>query len=235
MKDITYPLTIFANQNKQKGNMTLSNFFKSFSSKNKVFYNLFEQATENLVIMNQLFEKVISAKDIESRNDFIKQIKDFEHKNDEITHQTFMELGRNFITPFDREDVHALASAIDDIADFIDGSSKKIMIYKMETFGKDIFEFTRINGLAIEEVKKAVYGLRNLNNVKAIQEHCIRINRLENEADDIFESSLGALLQNEKDAATIIKMKDLLQSMEFVSDKCEDAADVITSIIVKYA
>lgn len=215
--------------------MTFANFLGSFSPKNKVFFNLFEQATENLIVMNKMFTDAINCTDIARRTEIIKGIKDYEHQNDNITHQIFLELGKNFITPFDREDVHALASALDDIADYIDGSAKKILIYNLPSVDKDIHKLAAINEESIFEVKNAVYGLRDMKNVAKIKEACIRINGLENRADDIFEYGLVAVLDNEKDAATIIKKKDLLQSMEFVSDKCEDAADVIESIIVKYA
>lgn len=215
--------------------MTFSNFLGSFSPKNKVFFNLFEQATENLIVMNKMFTDAINCTDIARRTEIIKGIKDYEHQNDNITHQIFLELGKNFITPFDREDVHALASALDDIADYIDGSAKKILIYNLPSVDKDIHKLAAINEESIFEVKNAVYGLRDMKNIAKIKEACIRINGLENRADDIFEYGLVAVLDNEKDAATIIKKKDLLQSMEFVSDKCEDAADVIESIIVKYA
>ena len=215
--------------------MSISTFLQSFSSKNKVFYNLFEQATENLVTMNKVFIEAINTSDLVKRYELIKLIKDYEHKNDHITHEIFIELGKNFITPFDREDVHALASALDDVADYIDGSSKKIMIYKLIEIDNDIHKLAEINGEAISEVKDAVYGLRDLKNVQHIKECCIRINGLENRADDIFEYGLVSVFEKETDAATIIKKKDVLQSMEFVSDKCEDVADVISSIIVKYA
>jgi uncharacterized protein len=215
--------------------MSISTFLKSFSTKNKVFYNLFENATENLVSMNKIFTEAINTNDLVKRHELIKVIKDYEHKNDNITHQIFIELSQNFITPFDREDIHALASALDDIADYIDGSSKKIMIYNILEIDKDIHKLASINGEAINEVKDAVYGLRDLKNVQHIKECCIKINGLENRADDIFEYGLVSVFENEKDAATIIKKKDILQSMEFVSDKCEDVADVISSIIVKYA
>jgi hypothetical protein len=215
--------------------MSFSNFLRSFSAKNKVFYGLFEEIVENIISMNKLFIEAICCTDLNNRKEIVKKIKDFEHQNDNLTHEVFVELGKNFITPFDREDIHALASALDDIADYIDGSSKKIIMYNIPIIENDIHKLAAINEEAVAEVKKAVYGLRDMKNIDKIKESCIKINGLENRADDIFEFGLVALFENEKDAATIIKKKDILQSMEFVSDKCEDAADVIESIIIKYA
>ncbi len=215
--------------------MSISSFFHSFSSRNKVFYNIFEEMVENIIKMNELFEQAISEMDIAKRTSIVKTIKDFEHKNDQLTHQVFTELSRNFITPFDREDVHGLVSALDDVSDYIDVTAKKIIIYRLEKLDSEIFKMAEINKDAINNLKDAIYGLRDLKHVGKINEACVKINGAENRADDVFESALMDLLDHEKDAATIIKKKDVLQSLELVSDKCEDVADVITSIIVKYA
>ncbi len=215
--------------------MSISSFFHSFSSRNKVFYNIFEEMTENIVKMNELFIKAISETDLQKRADIVKDIKDFEHKNDQLTHRVFIELSRNFITPFDREDVHALVSTLDDVSDYLDVTAKKIVIYKMGKMDHDIFQIAEINREAINDMRNAIYGLRDLKQIQKINESIIKINGAENRADDVFDAALMDLIENEKDAATIIKKKDILQSIEFVSDKCEDVADVITSIIVKYA
>jgi predicted phosphate transport protein (TIGR00153 family) len=185
--------------------------------------------------MNELFIKAISETDLQKRADIVKDIKDFEHKNDQLTHRVFIELSRNFITPFDREDVHALVSTLDDVSDYLDVTAKKIVIYKMGKMDHDIFQIAEINREAINDMRNAIYGLRDLKQIQKINESIIKINGAENRADDVFDAALMDLIENEKDAATIIKKKDILQSIEFVSDKCEDVADVITSIIVKYA
>lgn len=215
--------------------MAISNFFNSFSTRNKVFYNLFEEMVDNIITMNKIFIDAISQQDMQKRAEIIREIKDLEHKNDKLTHDVFTELSKNFITPFDREDVHALVSALDDISDYIDVTAKKIHIYKLEKVDEVIFKLADVNKEAINDLKEAVYGLRDLKHISKIKEACIKINGAENRADDIFEMGLVNLLDNEKDAATIIKKKDVLQSMELVSDKCEDVADVISTIIVKYA
>jgi len=215
--------------------MSFSKFLQSFSAKNNVFYGLFEQIAENIIQMNKLFIGVINSSDANFRKDEVKKIKDYEHQNDNLTHEVFIELGKNFITPFDREDIHALASALDDVADYIDSSSKKIVLYRLGELDNEIHKLAAINDEAVAEVKLAVYGLRNMKDTTKIREACIKINGIENRADDIFEYGLVSILENEKEAAMIIKKKDLLQSMEIVTDKCEDVADVIESILVKYA
>jgi len=215
--------------------MSLSNFLRSFSAKNPVFYGLFEQMTENIIVMNQIFIEAVTTTDLSKRKELVKKIKDLEHACDKLSQDVFQELGHNFITPFDREDIHALTSSLDDIADNIDNSAKRIMLYNIQEVGNDIYRLAMINGEAVQEVKNAVFGLRNMKNVHAIKELCIKICACERRADEVFEISLVTLLENEKDAATLIKRKDILQSMEKISDKCEDAADVIESIIVKYA
>jgi predicted phosphate transport protein (TIGR00153 family) len=215
--------------------MSLTTFLRSFSAKNNVFFGLFEEMVENNITMNKLFIEVIETTDLNSRKELVKKIKDIEHANDDLTRKIFTELGLTFITPFDREDIHALASALDDIADYIDVAAKKIIIFKFTNLDEPIHELALINEKAITEVQKAVNGLRNMKNISKIKESCFEISKNEKLADDVFENGLVDLLDNEKDAATIIKKHDILQIMEFISDKCEDAADVIESIIIKYA
>jgi predicted phosphate transport protein (TIGR00153 family) len=185
--------------------------------------------------MNNLFIELINSDEVEKRKTINQKIKDFEHANDDLTHDVFVQLGLNFITPFDREDIHELASALDDVADYIYASSKKIILFKIDKVDENIKKLADINAEAIRELNKAVEGLRYLDNIKKIKEACIIVNNLENKADDVFELGLVELFEKEQNAIDIIKKKDILQSMEIVSDKCEDAADVIESILVKYS
>ncbi|RZJ77573.1 MAG: DUF47 family protein, partial [Chryseobacterium sp.] len=106
--------------------MAFNSFLKFFAPKNQIFFELFEQIAENVKEMGAIMKKVVAETDFDKRGSYIKQIEDFEHANDELTHSVFTELGRNFITPFDREDIHYLATSLDDIADYIYASAKKI-------------------------------------------------------------------------------------------------------------
>lgn len=207
-----------------------------FLPKDKVFYSLFEQASDNLEKIAKNLLQVVHEPDFNKRGVLIKAMEDIEHQNDEITHKIFIELGRNFITPFDREDIHSLASALDDIADCIYAAGKKINFYKIDPISdQGIQKMAEAISGAVKSVKAAVTELRNLKNTQKIIECVIKINSIENNADDIFDMSIERLFESDVDAKELIKRREIYQVMEVATDKCEDAGNVIESIVVKYA
>ena len=208
---------------------------KFFSPKDKVFYGLFEEVANNGAIMGEKLYALVSETDYNVRSTMIKPIEDLEHASDELTHRIFTELGRNFITPFDREDIHYLANALDDIADYIYASAKKIKLYHVNPTDDAIHQLAQIIVKSTKEVRNAVLELRDMKNVRAITDALVKINSFENEADDISDLHIERLFSLESDAKEIIKKREIYQVMEDVTDKCEDAANVIESIIVKYA
>ena len=210
-------------------------FAKLLAPKNRVFYELFEKSADNVRQMGVLLTQVVRESDFDKRQTLIGQMEDVEHTNDELTHSLFTELGRNFITPFDREDIHYLASALDDIADFIYASAKKVNFYRVNPNDIGIHKLSDIILHSTEQVLTAVGELRNMKNMRIITEALVKINSLENEADDIFDMSIERLFATEADAKEVIKKREIYQAMETATDKCEDAANVIESIIVKYA
>jgi predicted phosphate transport protein (TIGR00153 family) len=215
--------------------MSFNNILKIFLPHDKVFYLLFEEVTNTLEKMAACLREGVNESEYEKRVTIFREIEKLEHQNDDTTHQIFVELGQNFITPFDREDIHFLASTLDDVADFIHGASKRMMLYKIMEVNDGISMLCEVIYKAVVELKKAVHELRSLRNLRNITEACVRINSLENHADDIYDSMVARLFENEKDAVRVIKMKETLQSLETATDKCEDAANVLESIIIKYA
>jgi uncharacterized protein len=203
--------------------------------KDRKFFPLFQQATENLIKASKVLNEMVTTTVPEKRKELIKEIEHLEHTGDNITHMIFNELSRNFITPFDREDIHALTSAIDDVLDFIHGSSKRVELYRMETLDASVVKLAEIILKGSIELNVAVVNLKNMKDVTAIKEACVKINSLENEADDVFNRSIASLFETEKDAIQIIKIKELLSALETATDKCEDAANTIQSILIKYA
>ena len=172
---------------------------------------------------------------VEKRRDLIKEIEHVEHIGDNITHMIFNELGRNFITPFDREDIHALTSSIDDVLDLIQGSAKRIELYKVTVISEPMVLLSDIILKGAIELNVAVLNLEGMKRIDEIKAACVRINSLENNADDVFNLAIAKLFDVEKDAIQLIKTKEILQALETATDKCEDAANVIESIIIKYA
>jgi predicted phosphate transport protein (TIGR00153 family) len=209
---------------------------KFFLPKDKVFYTLFESASANLESLAVKLVEVVNESDYNKRAAIVKQMEDLEHENDKLTHTIFVELGKNFITPFDREDIHSLASALDDIADYIYATAKKLNFYKVEpTSDQGIIKMADAIKESVLSVNRAVLELRNLKNINKVVECVIKINGIENQVDDIFDLSIENLFENEIDIKLLIKKREIYQNLEKVTDKCEDAGNVMESIVVKYA
>jgi predicted phosphate transport protein (TIGR00153 family) len=215
--------------------MGLNSFIKIFMPKNKIFYELFEKVAGNAANMATLLRAIVAEPDFDKRAALIIQVEDLEHANDELTHNIFTELGRNFITPFDREDIHYLATSLDDIADYIYAAAKKINFYRVNPNDTGMQKFAELIEQAAQQVKIAVTELRDMKNMRNITEALVKINSIENQADDVFDFSIEKLFATEDDAKEVIKKREIYQVMEIVTDKCEDASNVIESIIIKYA
>jgi len=150
--------------------MALNNILSVFLPKDKVFYSLFEQTAQNVTEMGKLLHQYVFEADPNVRLKISKQIEDYEHQNDEITHNIFTELGKNFITPFDREDIHYLASAMDDVADYIHASCKKMQFHGVNPHEQGIQSLAEIIMQSAAEVGKAVMQLRELKRPEKIME-----------------------------------------------------------------
>ncbi|MBV8389086.1 MAG: DUF47 domain-containing protein [Mucilaginibacter sp.] len=216
--------------------MSLNSIFQYFVPKDKkIFFPLFEQAANNVVNMSKLLVEAVNSDDSVNREDLFKQIEKLENKGDELTHQIYLELGKNFITPFDREDIHALATAIDDVADFIQGSANRMSLYQIDDYNDHIRKLCELILQASLDLEKAVRELKDLKNVRNIADSCIRINSVENQADYVFDRAVADLFLYETDAIRLIKYKEILAALETATDRCEDAANVMESILVKNA
>ncbi|PQL95549.1 DUF47 domain-containing protein [Apibacter adventoris] len=213
--------------------MSISAFFRLFQPKDKVFYTLFEKVSDNLLSMSKYMVEGMSSKE-NITEAFFKKIEDYEHANDKLTHNIFIELGKNFITPFDREDIHQLAASLDDIADFMYASVKYALLYK-SPYLKSFATFSKYIDDSVVELQKAIYNLRDFKKPKEVLESCVEINRIENVADDLFSKEMGALFESKIEVIEIIKIKNIIEYLEDVTDKCEDAANIIESILVKYS
>lgn len=208
---------------------------KIFTPKNKIFYDYFERVADNLVQMAALLQQLVKEPDVDKRTTIVVEIERLEHVCDDISHTIFTELSRNFITPFDREDIHYLASSLDDVADYIFASAKKINFYRINPMEEGIHKLTNLIASGVDQLRKAVYGLRDMKELRVITDALVKINAYENEADDIFDLSIDRLYEMEHDFKEFIKRRELYQTMEVATDKCEDAGNVIESIIIKYA
>ncbi len=199
------------------------------------FYRFFEEASMNLVNAVALLKDLSTTRSGSERDKLIMQIKELEHHGDNLAHQIFSELNSTFVTPFDREDIHQLTSALDDILDHMDGTASRINLYKVKKYPETMIRLIDILQLSIGELHRGVQMLRNLNKTNELQRVFQKVNEYENNADTVFEVGVADLFENEKDAVQIIKIKEILVGLETATDKCEDAANVLEGIYIKNA
>lgn len=214
--------------------MSINNIFQFLVPKDKKFFPLFEQATQNLVILAQTLHEAINAPKPE-RDAYYKKIEELEAVIEQITHNTNLELSRNFITPFDREDIHALISAIDNVAGYIYGASNRMKLYQVEKISKSIRKMTEITLESTQLIQLAVGDLKDMKKLNNIADACKKLYKLEAKSDSVFDKAVADIFENETDAKNIIKYKEVLSSLETAVDKCKGVANVLESIAVKHS
>jgi len=194
------------------------------------FFTMFSEITDNLIaaarVLVDLFEHY---ERVESKTAEIKRI---EHIGDELTHAVLTKLNQTFITPFDREDIHHLTSSLDDVLDFMNSAAERIAMYKITNPPPAAARLSKLILSQCEELGSAVGHLRKNGEVLA---RCVEIKRLENAADDASREAIGRLFDYEKDPINLIKIKELLEVLETATDKAEDAANVLETVVVKNA
>jgi predicted phosphate transport protein (TIGR00153 family) len=196
----------------------------------KHFFDMLEQQADVVVEgADALMDMVTKFDHVADKRDKIKEI---EHKGDNIVHEVSEALTRTFVTPIDQEDISKLTSRLDDILDYIEAASHRMWSYEIKSVPPDMVKLTEIIVKGAREVNHAVKDLRNFKSKNEIIAHCIEINRLENQGDDITHAAVADLFKK-YDAVTIIKLKEIYEYLEEATDKCEDAADVIKDVFMK--
>lgn len=194
------------------------------------FFEMFAEIVDNLTDGARLLKAILQdMRDVDSR---VEQLKTIEHRGDEMTHDILTKLNQTFITPFDREDIHKLASSLDDVLDYVYAAGERLVMYKITDFTPAAPQLADVVVRQGEQLCKAISHLEKKDNVL---QYCVEINRLENEADRIVRAALGQLFEAETNPITLIKKKELYEVLEIASDKAEDAANVIESVVVKSA
>jgi predicted phosphate transport protein (TIGR00153 family) len=193
------------------------------------FYHDFQAMADQLERGAQLLEQMLAAET--PTWDKADEIKEVEHKCDFITHEIIQRLNRTFVTPLDREDIHALARSLDDVMDAIDASATVIRLYRLETVRFGARELAQIITSSTRQLRQALVALEQH---KGLMTHAVEINRLENEADRAHQQALGRLFDEEKDPILVIKWKETLDFLEDATDRCEDAANVLEGVMVKH-
>jgi uncharacterized protein len=199
--------------------------------KDEKFFEMFKRMSETIVQGAELLKEMLN--NFPERVIIQQKIKDIEHKGDVQTHEIIKKLNKSFITPFDREDIYSLAGVLDDILDLIDAAAHRIVMYNIESPTPPAKELAFIILKSCEAVDKAVGKLGG--DIEHLTEFCVEINSLENEADRVCHETISKLFQDEKDPIQLIKLKEIYEILELVTDKCENAANILESVVLKNA
>lgn len=215
--------------------MAMPSMLRFFFPNNEKFYTLFEGVSLNVVKISGLFMQYVSEQDAEARKIFLKEIEETEHANDDLTHKLFVTLGKNFITPFDREDIHYLAGTLDDIIDNIWNSACRMNDYNILPVDDAIIDFAgRINRIAAI-LETAIHQLRDVRNLMQIAENCVLIGQMSHECDEMMDNATVQMFANATDASEVIRKLDVYEMLQVVAEKCQDVSNVVETILIKYS
>ncbi|MDD1672162.1 MAG: DUF47 family protein [Methanomicrobiales archaeon] len=200
--------------------------------RDKIFFDLFERQAS--VVMRAADELVKLVEDYRDVKTGVKQIESLEHEGDRLAHEIYEQLNITFITPLEPHEISHLASAMDDILDYIDGTTQMMYNYSITETDSHMRELAKLIQLSVSELTEAVQHIRSIKDPREIEGRCIEVNRLENLADDVLAHAIIDLFKTD-DAITIIKLKDVYQYLEVATDKCEDAANVLSDIAIRHS
>jgi len=213
--------------------MELDRIFSFLVPKDRKFFPLFNEVADNLVFASGLLIKLIRENNFEKRQELVKAIKESELVGDRLTHKLLNELNGTFITPFEREDIHSLVNTMDSVVDYINSAAKRIDLYKLSKFPEDFVLVADLILEANKEIQKVLRNVKNVNDFKLYADSCVKISELETQVDDIYQSFLSNLFEEELNAIDLIKKRDILTALEKSIDKCDDVANIFSTLIVK--
>lgn len=212
-----------------KGAHTILGFF----IKQYDFFDLFEEQVSHAVEASRFFKEVVAQGRVSEET--LSRMAQIEHQGDNAAHRIIEQLNKTFITPFDRQDIHALAMELDDITDMIHNIVSRLAVYDITGVDENLVEFAAVIDQSVRAVATAVQGLRHIKNVRVVFDACVEVNRLENVGDTMRDRVLAELFATAKDPIVVLKWKDIYQDAETVLDVCEDVVHVVDSIMVKQA
>lgn len=197
------------------------------------FFDMFNKAAGLMVEGSKELNALID--DLSHSEARAKAIKEIEHMADKVTHEAVEALHATFITPLDRDDIFRLVSKMDDIMDYIDAASQRCHLFDIRTVTPEVRELAEIIVRSTEEVRKAVGGLENMKNSAQVISYCVEISRLENEADHVMRAGMAKLFREEMGYKEFIKLKEILELLESVTDRCKDVGNIVEGIVLDHA
>lgn len=194
------------------------------------FFRMFAEVSQNLTEAARLLYELLSNQ--QGGAERIRQLQELEHRGDDMTHNIIRMLNQTFITPFDREDIHRLTSSLDDVLDFVNAAAVRMTLYRITSPPPAAVELAK---LIIRQAEELSVGVSLLETNQKVLDHCVEVNRLENEADRVSRRAIAELFEHEKDPIQLIKIKELYEVLETATDKAEDAANVLEAVALKSA
>ncbi len=201
--------------------------------KDERFFDMFNEQVKKVVEGARLLKEMMET--FQNLESMAKKIKDVEEDGDRITHRIVERLNRTFVTPIDREDIHNLTSRLDDVLDYMEAVAERIVLFRIDKGTKEAVMLSDILLKSVLTVEKAVFILRDLRKAEEVLKDCIEINRLENVADCYLREAVANLFEIEVDPKEIIKWKEIYENLENAVDRCEDVANIIEGVILKYS
>lgn len=198
----------------------------------RIFYDLFERLATT--VKKGSDELVALAENYTDVAAMAHKIKDIEHEGDEIAHEIYEQLNLTLITPLPPREISRLASALDDVLDYIDGSARKMLYYGITETDANIRELAKLIQLSVNELVEGIMHLRLMKDPHYVEKRCVEVNRLENIADEVLAHALTDIFKTQ-DCVSIVKLKDIYDWLEIATDKCEDAANVLSDIAIRHA
>jgi predicted phosphate transport protein (TIGR00153 family) len=208
----------------------MAGIFKNYFSNRSLFYNLFNEAAKNMIDMANLLVIVINTESEEAREPIFKQIDKLENNGDDITHKIYLALDKVIFTPLNRSAIHALAAAIDDVADTIQEASGRMYLYNIIDFSSAIRQIAALILEAAKEIEKTVVLLKIPKSRDKIISSCRQIKQYEHQSDQIYYHAVAELFADEKDAINLIKYREILASLENSVNRCKNVAEALESI-----
>ncbi len=217
--------------------MGFDSFIRLLLPREQRFQELLELDTRNLVRAAELFLAVATTRDLEAKRVKLVELKAIEHEGDQLTRRIFEALNSSFITPFDREDIRAIAVDIDDVLDYLEGIGQFLVLFEIDDAPEPLARFAEILLELCRQIDKMTRLVWDLGNTPKISAGMMRVSELENQADSLYLTALGALFRkdNGKTALEVMKWKEIYQGLEDACDKCKDFTHVIGNVVIKNA
>jgi predicted phosphate transport protein (TIGR00153 family) len=195
------------------------------------FFDYFEQQSQHIIRASGLLQELVHTfADARAKASAIKEV---EHAGDQLTHEIVRRLNTTFVTPLDREDIHDLATRLDDVLDFIEAAAERLVVYRIKEPTSACRAMTDVIAAQVAAMDRCIRCLRTMD--PSFPEHAVEVNRLENRADTLLRETLAAMFEEQPDPIEVIKWKEIYETLEAVTDRCEDVANVIEGIILKMA